>query len=307
MRLDCRTVIDVGAEQGAFASVLLDAGVHRLHAVEPHPRNIAALRARFADDDRVTIHGCAISARDGCGELHVSSGPDGKEIPFGHTLLSRPDASEISWPDGINVALRSLESLVRSGEIPPTTGILKVDTEGHDLAVVQGMGELEADIVMVEHWTDLPNSLGACPWTIDEMVRTLRDRGFAHFAFIVHRGEFVTLKWGDGHIEPGAMGNLLFVHDRAVTALVPDILKVAGDLAEDAVIVGRRYMSAAGDRLSLIEELEQTAEARLTLARELQHAADARLHALDATTAALATKTAELETLRVERVDNRSD
>jgi FkbM family methyltransferase len=306
-RLECRTVIDVGAEQGALASGLLDAGVESLHAVEPHPRNIEALRLRFAGDDRVTIHEVAVSDADGSGELHVSSSPDGEALPFGHTLLSRPDASEISWTDRITVPLRSLDSLVASGAIPQRVGILKIDTEGHDLAVVEGMGALEADVVMVEHWSDLPKSLGPCPWNTEEMAQALRHSGFSHFAFIVHRGDFVTLKWDNGDIVPGAMGNLLFVHDRALTALLPEILECAGQLAEEAVLVGGRYMAAAAERLSLIEELEQTVQDRLALARELQDAADERLQALDATTAALLNKTAELEALRRKGLEERAD
>jgi FkbM family methyltransferase len=304
--LDQRTVIDVGAEQGALAAGMLGAGIEKLHAVEPHPKNIKALRARFDGDDRVTVHECAANDSDGSGELHVSTGPGGEELPFGHTLLSRADASEITWTDRVTVPLRSLESLVESGDIPRRVGILKIDTEGNDLAVVQGMGALEADIVMVEHWTNLPNSLGACPWTTDEMVRTLAVRGFEHFAFIIHRAEFVTLKWDDGYVEPGAMGNLVFLHNRVLALLLPDVLMCAAQLAEEAVTIGQRHMRAAADRLGIMAELEQAAADRLTLVEELRDAADARLKALDAVTLELRRRTAELEALRAERPDLRA-
>jgi FkbM family methyltransferase len=304
MCLDCRTVIDVGAEQGALASGLLDSGANRLHAVEPHPSNIDSLRVLFAGDERVTIHDCAVSNSDGSGELHLSRAPDGEALSYGNTLLSRADAREIIWTERTTVTLRSLESLIGSGEIPQRVGILKIDTEGHDLAVVEGMDALEADIVMVEHWTDLPNSLGACPWTAEEMIGALGARGFEHFAFIVHRAEFVTLKWDDGDVEPGAMGNLVFVHQRVLALLLPEILKCAGELAEQAVAVGQGHMRVAADRLKIMADLEQTAEDRLALAKELQDAAEARLEALDATAAELANKTAELEALRVEPVDD---
>jgi FkbM family methyltransferase len=300
-RLDCRTVIDVGAEQGALASGMLDAGVDILHAFEPHPRNVQALRERFNADDRVTIHEVAVSDGDGNGELHVSSRPDGAPLPFGHTLLSRPDTGEISWSGGITVALRSLGSLVASGAIPRRVGILKIDTEGHDLAVVEGMGALEADVVMVEHWNYLPNGLGACPWSTADMVDALQSRGFSHFAFIVHRGDFVTLKWDDGDVEDGAMGNLVFLHDRVLAELLPDLLDCAGRLSEEAVTRGQRYRGVASERLALVGELERAANDRLALVHELEEAAQERLQALEATTAVLRIKSAQLDALRAEQ------
>jgi FkbM family methyltransferase len=297
-RLDHRTLIDVGAEQGALSAGMLDAGVQELHAFEPHPTNADALRARFDGDDRVTIHAYAVSDRDGAGELHVSRRGDGTPLPFGHTLLEPVDTDEIGWAESMTVTLRSLQSLIDDGEIPDRVGILKIDTEGHDLSVIKGMGRLTADVVMVEHWTDLPQGLGVCPWTTRDLLEALEPHGFSHFAFIVHRGEVATLKWDDGDVERGAMGNLVFLHDSTLDRLLPDLLESAGRLAEQAVDTGQRYMRAASDRLAIIEGLEQAADDRLVVLRELEEAAKARLQALEATTAELALRTAELDALR---------
>jgi len=333
-QLDSRTMIDVGAERGSLAEELLDAGVEELHAFDPHPDNAEALRVRFARDTRVTVHEHAVSDSDGSGDLHVSTNPDGSPLPFGHTLLERVDTDDIAWRQTLAVTMRSLESLMDAGEIPRRTGILKIDTEGHDLAVVRGMGALEADVVMVEHWRDLPRGLGVCPWTTEEMAGTLRTRGFSHFAFIVHRDEFVTLKWDDGEVERGAMGNLVFLHDRALARLVPVVLDCAGTLAERAVRVGQIYMQAAAERSALVDELkqalddrsvlldeltqalddrsaraqelEQVASDRLALVDELREAAEARLQALERTTAQLRDKSAELDALKGQRVDDRA-
>jgi FkbM family methyltransferase len=283
-RLDNRTVIDVGAERGSLAHEMLRAGAENLHAFDPHPYNVKAMQARFADDDRVTVHELAVSDRDGTAELHVSTSPDGRPLPFGHTLLERADTNEIMWAQTLRVTRRSLDSLIGEKEIPSSAGILKVDTEGHDLSVIRGMGELKADIVMVEHWKDLPNGLGLCPWTTDEMVSALRSRGFTHFAFIVHRGAFTTLKWDDGEVEQGAMGNLMFLHDSVLYRLIHDVLVYAGRLAEQAVHVGQTYVNAASDRLVVMDELRDAAEERL--------------QALEATTEQLNIQRAELEALR---------
>ena len=264
-RLEHRTMLDIGAEHGSVTERMIDAGAESIHAFEPQPDNARVLRSRFDGNPRVEVHEVAASDGDGSGELHVSSAPDGRQLPFGHTFLKRSDTAEIAWRETVTVPRRSLSSLAAAGEIPDRVGIVKIDTEGHDLAVVMGMKGLEADVVMVEHWSDLPNGLGVCPWKPDEIVSTLGARGFSHFAFIVHRGEFVTMKWGDASVERGAMGNLLFLHDRIVARVLPDLLGCASGLAENAVHVGQMYMDAARERLELIGQLEKVAADRLAL------------------------------------------
>jgi FkbM family methyltransferase len=281
--LRCRTVIDVGAERGELAGELLQAGAEELHTFEPHPDNLEALHARFDADARVTVHEHAVSDSDGNGELHVSADPSGVQLPFGHTLLKRAGTDEIEWGNNITVRLRSLGSLIDAGELPIRAGVLKIDTEGHDLAVVRGMGPLEADVVMVEHWVDLPHGLGRCPWTAQDMLAELEPRGFSHFAFIAHRGEFVTLKWDDPGVERGAMGNLIFLHDSALSRLLPAVLNCAGWLAERAVREGQTYMHAANDRLALVDELKEAADERLALIHKLEQIARDRLTMIEET------------------------
>ncbi len=275
VRLDCRSMIDVGAEQGSLANAMLAAGVEDLHAFDPHRDNAGAMRTRFAGDARVSVHELAVSDSDGTGELHISSRPDGSPLSFGHTLLEREDTDEVAWGESVTVQRRSLGSLLDAGEIPSRVGILKIDTEGHDLAVVRGMGVLDADVVMVEHWTDLPHGLGRCPWSAEEMLGELGPHGFVHFAFVVHRGEFVTLKWDDGEVEPGAMGNLIFLHERVVADLLPFVLELASRLAEQAVGVGQMYMRAAIERLALVNELKKTADERMEIIDRLTESSHA--------------------------------
>jgi FkbM family methyltransferase len=283
-RLACRSMIDVGAERGGFAASMLTSGVEDVYALDANPENANTLKALFGDDARVKVKALAISDSDGSAELHISSSPDGGPLPFGHTLLECEDTDEIAWRQTVTVARRSLGSLIDAGELPGKVGIVKIDTEGHDLAVVRGMGPLQADVVMVEHWTDLPHGLGPCPWTTQQMLDELAPRGFSHFVFVVHRDEFVTLKWDDGEVESGAMGNLVFIHDDVLARLLPDVLACAGALAEKAVALGQVYMHAARERLALVDELAEAAEARL--------------RALELATAKVEEQEGELERLR---------
>jgi FkbM family methyltransferase len=304
--LGSRTMIDVGAERGSMAEQMLRAGVEDLYAFDPHPDNASALRTQFASNPRVRVYEHALSDGDGSGELHISSSPDGRPVSFGHTLLERDDTHEIAWRKTLPVKRRSLGSLINAAEIPSSIGILKIDTEGHDLAVVRGMGALEAEIVMVEHWTNLPNSLGACPWTTQEMVAALHAHGFTNYAFIVHRGEFVSFRWNNGDVERGAMGNLVFLHDRVLQRLLPALLDFAGWLAEPTVSLGQRYMRAAAERLALVDELKQAADDRLALVHELEREANSRLNALEITTAELKKRSAEVDALSGQQLYDRA-
>lgn len=256
-RLDVRTVIDVGAERGAFAEALLHAGSTEMHAIEPEPANADFLRGHFQDDPRVSVHEYAISDVDGPLELHRSTHPSGAPMSYGHTVLARPDTDEIAWRETISVRGRSLASLVEAGDLPSRVGILKIDTEGNDLAVVAGMGDLLCQVIMVEHWVDLPRSLGLCPWTIDDLTSILSPRGFSRFAFLEHRGDFVLLKWNDAEAGPGRMGNILFVHDSLEEALAPVLLDSALNISEQNVALAESYAAEAHARLAVIQHLER--------------------------------------------------
>ena len=268
-RLGNPIVIDVGAERGSFAAEMLAAGAAEVHSIEPEPANAAFLRDLFKDDPRVTVHELAATDADRTLELRLSSDADGAPVTFGHTLLERPDTDEIAWRNTVTVEGRSLASLTAAGVLPSRVGVLKIDTEGNDAAVIAGIGDLECDVIMIEHWTDLPHSLGPCPWSIDEIESALRPRGFSHFAFIEHRGEFVLLKWDDGSVAAGYMGNLVFLHDRVVNDLMPDVLSSASRLAITSAAAGEIYATAARERLELVNRLDRECQLRLRAFEDL--------------------------------------
>jgi FkbM family methyltransferase len=258
--LERQQVIDVGAERGAFVEALLDAGADEVYAVEPEPGNADFMRKHFESDPRVRVLEYAASDADGQLQLHRSVGSSGEPVTFGHTVLDRPDTEEIAWRETVTVTARTLASLIDAGELPRQAGILKIDTEGHDLAVVAGMGDLDCDVVMVEHWTDLPNSLGRCPWTSEEIASALRQKGFSHFAFFHHHGEEATLKWDDAEVPTGDMGNLVFLHDRVVDHLLPHVLESASALAdENSRRLGAKLAVLEHDRAARLKVIERLA------------------------------------------------
>jgi hypothetical protein len=174
-----------------------------------------------------------------------------------------------------------LGPLLDAGEISRRVGMLRVAAERQSFDVVRGMGSLRADVVAVEHWKDLPDGLGPCPWTAQELVAELRPKGYRHFAYLLRHGEFAFLKWDDGEAERGALGSLIFLHEDVLQLLLPALLDCAGWLAERAVRVGQAYMRAWGDRTELITELRRAADDRLALIAELGRTAEERLATID--------------------------
>ena len=265
--LERRSVIDVGAERGALAERFLSGGADEVHVVEAEPVNVSVLRERFAGDARVVVHAYAVSDRDTQLTLHKAVDAAGAPVPYGHTVLERPGTGEIAWNETITVEARSLASLIETGDLPERVGVLKIDIEGHDLAAVRGMGRLDADVVMVEHWTDLPNSLGKCPWTAAEMTAELSRRGFSHFVLIRHVGEFAVLKWDDGELPAGEFGNLVFLHDRVAGVALPAVVNCAAACAESAIeILGSRLREVDSDRQERLEVIDRL-EAKLKATR----------------------------------------
>src|SRR4051812_6691319 len=84
--LSSSRVLDVGAERGAFAEVMLEAGSERVDLIEPAPDNLAYLRERFAGETRAVVHGSAVGDHDGGAMLRLAAQPDGQPLTFGHTL-----------------------------------------------------------------------------------------------------------------------------------------------------------------------------------------------------------------------------
>jgi FkbM family methyltransferase len=288
-KLTRRSVIDVGAERGGFTESMLAAGADEIHAIEPDRTNVESLRERFGRDSRVTIHETAVDAIDGNAELYLSSSPSGAPVSFGHTLTRRDDSTELVWADAITVTTRSLCSLVAEGVLPARVGIVKIDTEGRDLAIVSGLGDLECDVLMTEHWTDLPRSLGPCPWTADELLAEVSPRGFGHFACFVHRGECTVLQWDDGRVEAGAAANLVFFHERVLADVLTNLLAAASELAREAVDVAERRRETITlldtERELQTHEAAARLEALTELERDLEGAAERQLEnmaALDA-------------------------
>lgn len=136
-------VFDVGANVGTYVA-LLRAGIPRFeaHCFEIVPEVSQALAAALADDSRIIVNDFGLSDRAGDASVTIfpGSSPGSSLAPlpwerFGLSRESRP--SRVETGDGYRVA-RQL----------PRVDFLKIDTEGHDLAVLRGFrASLEGGLV----------------------------------------------------------------------------------------------------------------------------------------------------------------
>lgn len=135
--------VDAGANIGYTTSIL---GIRvgpkgKVHSFEPHPEVFASLQENveiWKNDRRCgsfILHQAALGAENGQALLRTS---DWFRTNRGTAWIS--NKAEAS-PDhkGIEVSIQNLDSLLDAGE---TIGVLKMDVQGHELSVLQGMTRL---------------------------------------------------------------------------------------------------------------------------------------------------------------------
>lgn len=134
-------IVDVGANRGEYVQAVHERAPRaRILAIEPHPRVFAELQRRVGGLGVETIQ-CALGDSPGTATLH-DYGSDGTV----HASLHREVIEEIHRQPalGIEVPVRTLDELCASLEIE-RIDLLKIDTEGHELAVLRGATRMLAE------------------------------------------------------------------------------------------------------------------------------------------------------------------
>lgn len=124
---------DIGGWHGFFAGVFASQGAGEVHIFEPLPANVRRIRrmVELNPAKRFHLHQLAAGETDGKMDLIV--------MPA--TSMAKLDASsfqpEAITADRIPVEVRSLDSLILEGVIPPAD-IIKLDVEGAEALVLRG-------------------------------------------------------------------------------------------------------------------------------------------------------------------------
>lgn len=211
------TALDIGAHNGETAERLLEAG-YSVVAFEPFPASVAQIESRIRPGVNLRVFPWAIGAEDGKRTLYVASdiSERGGDASLFHTLTPHSTDPNLRFDQSAPVTVRSLSSLVASGEIPGSVGLLKIDTEGCDLDVMRGMDNLQASVVMAEFW-DARHEFGKSGrGRLEDLVAEMKRRGYRWHLVIYHLDQKSLISWYQNRSDtiPGSWGNAIFFQEQ---------------------------------------------------------------------------------------------
>jgi FkbM family methyltransferase len=172
------TCVDCGANCGYIGLFARRMRSAKVVFVEPHPVLAATVRRNVAANGweaRCTVVEAAASEAEGSAQLFECPEYDGAHSLLKDWAGDRPDAR------GPEVRLTTLAKVFEEQGLG-RIDLLKVDTEGHDVSVLKGLGpELRPDRIRVLY-TELGRNR-------EEGIRLLESAGYAGFAYRPIRGK----------------------------------------------------------------------------------------------------------------------
>jgi len=198
--VDC--IIDVGANAGQYATMLRkDVGFRgAILSFEPNPSVFGKLEIAARGDVHWHVYNLALSDADGQVEFNIMAADQFSSIQRPGDNLEPIFASRNKVTHTVHVPCARLETLLPDlGEAQGARAILlKIDTQGHDAAVVAGAGKLLGQMTAVQ--TEMavrPLYDGATDWR--DMTLLLEQAGFVPNAvFANNKGHFPLLVEMDG-------------------------------------------------------------------------------------------------------------
>ena len=146
--IDC--VLDVGANTGQYAAGLREHGYQgRIESFEAIPALVEQLAPAVDADPLWRLQGYAVGRTDGTIPFHVSEDTvTSSALVASEQLLDRISSASIAQT--VEVPVHTLAS-VWTDVVGPTSGVmLKVDVQGFEHAVLDGLGDRINDVALVE-------------------------------------------------------------------------------------------------------------------------------------------------------------
>jgi FkbM family methyltransferase len=210
-----RTAIDVGANRGALTAALRRVGFS-VDAFEPLPELAAGLNQRFSGDDKVKIHAVACSNQTGSAQLHTVEAPiTADDNTLFSSLEPHPVFSGFEFTGAINVPMTTLNAAMAKDSILKV-GLLKIDTEGHDLAVLSGANLIEPEVLLVEFWDrEHVFNAGMVGNTLEDYLAAIdQERYPFHLVFWRQSGfDQFGISVGGSDTPAASWGNVMFLSD----------------------------------------------------------------------------------------------
>ena len=167
------TFIDVGCNGGVLSASVMRQLAHReaesgpveLVAIEANPETAIRAAGTFALNDLSLVHLARFAAGDAYGAVDFLSADGLSGQASIHSIDAKLVRSVDKYPiRKISVPQRPLDSLIQGGFIKMPVACIKIDVEGHELAVIRGARELLSEhrpIVLCEY---NPRTASAAGW-----------------------------------------------------------------------------------------------------------------------------------------------
>jgi FkbM family methyltransferase len=176
-RIEYRSVIDGGANRGAFTDAFLQ--LHRperLVVVEAIPDLAEKLRARYAGHSHVSVVAAALSEKNGQAQFEINRSEASSSLlridPRNNAWFAR----DLRVARTIQVPTLTLPALMEAEKLQ-TVDLLKLDLQGAERFVLTG-GEAVLDQVRVIYTEVFFEQLYAGAWLFGEMNEFLSTRGY---------------------------------------------------------------------------------------------------------------------------------
>jgi FkbM family methyltransferase len=146
------SALDIGANQGDVTERLLQTG-YEVYAFEPFLPVVEKLKNRLSNFSNLHVFPLALGAINEERELHLVGDQNLVNDPNSQPLYPDADYTLLSsinihsLPEGmvftetVPITVTTLETLHQQQQVPSEVGLVKIDTEGFDLQVIQGMGD----------------------------------------------------------------------------------------------------------------------------------------------------------------------
>lgn len=176
-RLDCASVVDIGANRGQFSLAARRCfPAARIHAFEPLPEAGKTFQRVHAGADKTHLHFAAIARQEGEATLHVS----GRDVSS--SLLPITSLQNQLFPGTAEVGTQKVPAGPLSTFLTPdeltAPALLKLDVQGFELEALRGCEDLLGYFAHVYAECSFVE-LYAGQALADEIIGWIRERSFA--------------------------------------------------------------------------------------------------------------------------------
>ena len=245
-------VVDVGSEKGSFVQLALSNSATGVVAIEPLPRHLKNLKKLFTGNKKVQVLSCAISNKVGESIFYLATDIKGNELDYHHSLTKIENTKEVlRGKKTLKVKVETLSHLIATNKINKKIDLLKIDTDGHDLQVLEGLSEVTPKVVIVEFWDTLPKTSGTCPYRLVDIQKWANTHGYQRSLVVRRNGALESLEYDTHQSIPGDWGNVFLFHSSV------DLSLISGDIDKLIISIHKKSAQKANKDTISLEKKER--------------------------------------------------